>query len=228
MGFYILCTCIIYTSRCSSVIRIPMGGVFLCVRGRARVCVARILLLCTERESITKIRWPAINPTRKMLSLFILFFFPIWRTPTTRRDDHTIWSQFGGVVGTSHRRRSIVGVYENPVERKTGARNECGVRMCVCVAYNIVGGMYLYEYTHMLYGFLLLPTRTKCRLKMEIFSSRVYAITVSSSLRPSNRCTMGFFFSRFLFRFFFFFYSSSSRRVIYLLIGLKFLGATPE
>lgn len=127
----------IYESLRQSVIRIPMGGVFRNERVRARVCVlcervsvcvARMLLFCTERrESITKIRWPAINPTRKMLSLFIFIFSPIWRTPTTRRDDHTIWSQFGGVVGTSHRRGSIVGVYENPAERKTGARNECGV-----------------------------------------------------------------------------------------------------
>lgn len=81
---------VIYTAR------IPMGGCVCDARGAYIILCVRTV----ERESITEIRWPAINPTRKMLSLFFLysllfiFFFPIWRTPPTtrRRRSHTIWS----------------------------------------------------------------------------------------------------------------------------------------
>lgn len=72
MGFYTLCATLVYYILYTKTHDIPMGG----------VCGARKYIICTRVlriESITKIRWPAINPTRKMLSClfhYLFFFLP--------------------------------------------------------------------------------------------------------------------------------------------------------
>lgn len=138
MGFY---TLYIYY-RVRAVLCIPPVFPWGCVREARTLYYAYTV----ERESITEIRWPAINPTRKMLSLFLFSLLFIFFSPFDGRrrqrddDDHTQYDHLCPVRWPpSHCRR--------PAARKS-SRAENGsssqyiyynrwytacVRVCICV-----------------------------------------------------------------------------------------------
>lgn len=116
-----------------------------------------------------------------MLSLFIFIFFPIWRTPTT----HTAAT---AMMITQYDLCSSVACasklycrrpHENPVERKTGARNTCiplhiiyiHTAQAECMVHNIY--IYRQHRFRIFIYFFVAAYAYEISFKNEQFSSRV-------------------------------------------------------